>query len=88
MAGKEDSAMPLIKEVKVPANKLQSRVQTAAWVFIYGGLLVLITGYTESQMTQANATPGWHTADSLMLIGSLATALGALLIYIRSRMKN
>jgi hypothetical protein len=87
MEGKEDSAMPLIKEAKLPATKAQSRVQTTAWTLIYGGLLTLITGYTMKQMTPLADASQWYTGDSLMLVGSLATAVGAVLIYIRSRMK-
>jgi DMSO reductase anchor subunit len=79
--------MPLIKEVKLPATRLQKRVQTAVWVLIYAGLLTLITGYTMGQIGQTNTAPGWATADTLMLMGSLGVALGVLLIYIRSRMK-
>jgi DMSO reductase anchor subunit len=84
--GKEAVAVPLIKDVKLPATKMQNRVQVAAWVLIYSGLLTLITGYTLGQMGSASSVPGWHTAHTLMLAGGLATALGALLIYIRSRM--
>lgn len=78
--------MPMIKDIKIPATKLQSRIQIATWVLIYAGLLILITGFTLGQMTPATAQAGWRTADTLMLSGSLATAAGALLIYIRSRM--
>lgn len=77
--------MPLIKDIKVPATKAQSRVQTAVWVLIYGGLLILLTGFT---LHRADPAPGWRTADTLMLVGSLVTAAGVALIYIRSLMKN
>jgi hypothetical protein len=79
--------MPLIKEVKLPTTKAQNRVQTAVWVLIYGGLLTLITGYTLGLTDKGGAGTGWTTANTLMLLGGLATALGVLLIYIRSRMK-
>jgi hypothetical protein len=79
--------MPLIKEVKLPTTKAQSRVQTAAWVLIYGGLLTLITGYTLGFADKSGVVTGWTTAHTLMLLGGLATALGVLLIYIRSLMK-
>jgi DMSO reductase anchor subunit len=79
--------MPLIKEVKSPATPLQKRVQNVVWLLIYVGLLTLITGYSMGQIGKTNGVPGWATADTLMLLGSLATALGVLLIYIRSRMK-
>ena len=79
--------MPLIKEVKLPTTPLQKRVQNAVWLLIYVGLLTLITGYAMGQIGKNNAVPGWTMADTLMLLGSLATALGVLLIYVRSRMK-
>ena len=28
--------MPMIKDIKIPATKLQSRIQIATWVLIYG----------------------------------------------------
>ena len=74
------AAMPLIKDTPIAADKKHARVQTAAWVCIYGGLLVLLTGITTAR-TEVGL--GW----ALGLIGSLATAVGAALIYIRSRMK-
>lgn len=77
--------MPLIKELKVPATTAQRRVQAAAWVCIYAGLLTLLTGYTLQRTSPADS---WQTSDTLMLSGSLATALGAALIYIRSLMKK
>ncbi len=79
--------MPLIKEVKLPTTPLQKRVQNAVWLLIYVGLLTLITGYTLGQIGKSNAAPGWATADTLMLLGILAVALGVVLIYVRSRMK-
>jgi uncharacterized membrane protein len=85
--GKELQAMPLIKEVKLPTTRLQKRVQNAVWLLIYVGLLTLITGYAMGQIGKTNGAPGWATADTLMLLGGLATALGVMLIYIRSRMK-
>ncbi len=79
--------MPLIKEVKLSATSLQKRVQNAVWLLIYVGLLTLITGYAMGQIGKTHGAPGWATADTLMLLGSLGVALGVLLIYIRSRMK-
>jgi hypothetical protein len=76
--------MPLIKDIKLPATKAQKRVQAAAWVCIYAGLLTVLTGVT---LGRSHSTDGWHTGHTLVLSGSLATALGAALIYIRSRMK-
>ena len=76
--------MPLIKDIKLPVTKAQKRVQATAWVCIYTGLLTVLTGVTLGRSQNAE---GWHTQDTLVLSGSLATALGAALIYIRSRMK-
>jgi hypothetical protein len=82
--------MPLIKEVKLPTTPAQRRIQAAAWVLIYAGLLTVVTGLSYLQMHPGNATAangnGWSTGSCLVLAGSLATALGAVLIYIRSRM--
>jgi hypothetical protein len=77
--------MPLIKDAIVPATKAQRRVQAAAWVLIYGGLLTLLTGFT---LQPSYPGQGWQTGETLMLVGSLATALGAVLIYIRSLLKD
>ncbi len=75
--------MPLIKDAKLPATAAQRRVQAAAWICIYAGLLTLLTGYT---LDSSASDTGWQTAETLMLAGSLVTALGVALIYIRSRM--
>jgi hypothetical protein len=77
--------MPLIKDVKVPNTPKQARVQTAVWVLIYSGLLILLTGITLGTMTVGGE--GWQTSHSLMLGGGVLTALGAVLIYVRSRME-
>lgn len=77
--------MPLIKEVKASNTKTQGRLETAAWVLIYGGLLTLLTGFT---LQRSYPEQGWQTGETLMLVGSLATAAGAVLIYIRSLIKD
>jgi polyferredoxin len=78
--------MPMIKEVVLPATKTQRRVQNAVWVLIYGGLLMLLTGITMGQMAPPSPAGTWPAGSALIAVGSLATALGVLLIYIRSRM--
>jgi hypothetical protein len=50
------------------------------WALIYGGLLMLITGIVAGE---SHTILGW----SLGSVGSLATAAGVVMIYIRSRMK-
>jgi hypothetical protein len=76
--------MPLIKDVKLPLTLAQRRVQATAWACIYAGLLTVLTGYT---LQEIRPSQGWDMAENLMLAGSLVTAVGAALIYIRSRMK-
>lgn len=80
--------MPMIKDTPPVTSTRLKRIHIAAWALIYGGLLVLITGITVTQMQPANASTDWQTGDTLVLFGSLATALGAVLIYIRSRMQD
>jgi uncharacterized membrane protein len=78
--------MPMIKEVVLPATQKQRRVQNAVWVLIYGGLLLILTGVTMGQMAPPSTAGAWPAGSGLIVVGSLATALGVLLIYIRSRM--
>jgi hypothetical protein len=55
------------------------RVERWAWILIYGGLLILVLGmFLERQ----DRTLG----DILQIGGTVLAALGALLIWIRSRM--
>ena len=58
-----------------------STVETWVWVLLYGGLLVLSLSVF---VARADAAFGW----GLGIGGTLATALGALLVYLRSRMKE
>jgi hypothetical protein len=58
-----------------------ARVETLAWVLIYGGLLVLVLGLSWQR---ADDAWGW----SLVLAGGAAAAAGVALIWARSRMKD
>ena len=58
-----------------------STVETWIWVLLYGGLLVLSLSVF---VARADASFGWV----LGIGGMLATVLGALLVYLRSRMKE
>ena len=58
-----------------------STLETLIWVLIYGGLLVLSLSFFVSQRSDAVAT-------TLAVAGSVATALGAALVVVRSRMKD
>ena len=51
------------------------------WVLIYAGLLVAAFGVSVQRTDDAL---GW----SLVIGGALATALGAVLVYVRSRLKD
>ena len=56
-----------------------SRVEVWIWVFIYAGLLVLGLGLAVSR---TDGTLGWVVAG----VGIICIALGALLVWVRSRM--
>jgi hypothetical protein len=57
-----------------------STLETLIWVLIYGGLLVL-----SLALFVARRSDGIGTA--LAVVGGACTAAGAVLIYVRSRMK-
>jgi len=57
------------------------RVDTWVWVFVYAGILVLGVGLSVGRTDGALA---WAAAA----IGIFFIALGALLVWIRSRMKS
>lgn len=63
------------------SNKLITRLHQLIWVLIYGGLLALVLGLSVQRTDDAI---GW----SLVLGGALVTALGGVLIYVRSRLKT
>ena len=58
-----------------------STLETLIWVLIYGGLLVLSLSFFVSQQHGAIGT-------TLAVAGSVITALGAVLVVVRSRMKD
>jgi len=58
-----------------------STIDVLIWVYIYGGLLV--AGWGISVQRSSNGL-----GLSLIVGGGLVAAVGFLLIYIRSRMKN
>ena len=58
-----------------------STLETLIWVLIYGGLLLVGLGLA----VQREHDPlGW----SITVFGAVAAAVGVVLIYVRSRMKN
>lgn len=59
-------------------NKL--RVERLVWILVYGGLLALVLGMFVQRYDQL-------LADILQIGGTLVACTGALLIWVRSRMK-
>lgn len=66
---------------EVSSSKKVARLHALIWVFIYGGLLALVLGLSVGRI---DAAFGW----SLVVGGALVSMLGAVLIYIRSRMTS
>jgi hypothetical protein len=58
-----------------------STLETLIWVLIYGGLLVLSLSFFVSQQHGA-------IGATLAVAGSVITVLGAVLVVVRSRMKD
>jgi hypothetical protein len=63
------------------SNKAIARLHTLIWVLVYAGLLTLVLGLTVQRVDD---TLGW----SMVLAGAAVAALGFVLIYVRSRMRN
>lgn len=62
-------------------NARLQRHDRITWTLIYGGLIALVLGYF-TQETQSGDGVG------LMALGALATAMGVVMVYLRSRMKD
>ena len=60
--------------------RLLARIDTLAWILIYGGLFALILGIASHDETVIG---GW----SLSIIGAAATVAGIVLIIVRSRLR-
>jgi hypothetical protein len=59
-------------------NKL--RVERLVWILVYGGLLALVLGMFVQRYDRL-------LADILQIGGTIVAGAGALLIWVRSRMK-
>jgi len=57
-----------------------ARIEVTVWVLIYGGLLSLCLGVA---LVRQGSALGW----ALVACGGTAAAFGALLIWVRSRMR-
>ena len=56
-------------------------VETWVWVFVYGGMIVLGIGLA---VQRTDAGTGWLVACA----GGVLVGLGALLVWVRSRMRS
>jgi hypothetical protein len=61
------------------AERTLARMDTIAWILIYGGLFALVLGIASHGQT---AIGGW----SLSVLGVLAAVAGVVLIVVRARM--
>ncbi len=59
-------------------NKL--RVERLVWILVYGGLIALVLGMFVQRYDRL-------LADILQIVGTIVASSGALLIWVRSRMK-
>ena len=61
--------------------KPHATLETWIWVLIYGGLFAIVLGIATGR---ANEALGW----SMAVPGAALTAVGIVLIYVRSRLKD
>jgi hypothetical protein len=61
--------------------KPHARLEKWIWILIYGGLFILILGIATGR---TDAALGW----SMAVPGGLITAVGLVLIYVRSRLND
>jgi len=61
--------------------KALARVDALFWVLIYGGLLTLVLGLAVRRSASG-------LGSGLVCVGAVVAAVGALLIYVRSRLKE
>ena len=73
------SYMPQLNSSKPP--KPHARLENWIWILIYGGLFLVILGLASGR---TDATTGWLLA----IPGAVATAVGIVLIYVRSRLPS
>ena len=73
------SYMPKLRSTD--PNKPHARLEKWIWLLIYGGLFALILGFATARI---DAVLGWSIATP----GAIAVAVGVVLIYVRSRLKD
>jgi len=73
--------MAFIKKYEGTTNVRLLRMQRIIWMLIYLGLLTVVLGYFSGMQDEATGTV-------LCGVGGLAVAVGVLMIYIRSRLRE
>ena len=63
----------------MPMTRLKARLDVAIWVLIFGGLFAIVLGIASRPSAAA-------TAWSMMAVGTVACAVGVVLIWVRSRL--
>ena len=61
------------------SGKAITRIENLIWVLVYGGLLILVLGLATRLH---HAATGW----SLIAVGGCFAAVGAVLVWVRSRL--
>ena len=73
--------MGFFKESTPTSSRDIARLHALIWILIYAGLLTLVLGlFTRHSDTVLGC--------SLIIVGALVAAVGAALIYVRSRLKE
>ncbi|MGJ7487962.1 hypothetical protein ACSFA2_22055 [Variovorax sp. LT2P21] len=71
--------MPKLRSTE--PNKPHARLEKWIWILIYGGLFAFALGFATARI---DAVLGWSIATP----GAIAVAVGVVLIYVRSRLKD
>ena len=73
--------MAFFKNYDGTTNAKLVRIERMVWVLIYGGLLSIVIGHFVAQTNDS-------LANVMGVIGLIAVVAGAVLIYVRSRMRE
>ena len=73
--------MSFFKKYNGTTNLRLARIETLIWVLIYGGLLMLVVGLFMSRNVDGSGF-------EMVVGGAVLTAVGAVLIYVRSRLRE
>ena len=73
--------MSFFKKYNGTTNQRLSRLETLIWVLIYGGLLTALVGAYMARGSEGSGA-------GMVISGILATLAGAVLIYLRSRLRE